>query len=52
MPSYISLTITNDKIVVIAKTEDDLRRFLEALKKYGVYGVSVEGVYSSRSLCG
>jgi len=30
------LTVTNDKIVVVAKTEEDLKKFFEALKKYGV----------------
>jgi len=37
MPSsYISLTVTNDKIIVVAKTEEDLRKLLEALRKYGI----------------
>jgi len=37
MPSsYISLTVSNDKLVVVAKTEEDLKKFFEALKKYGI----------------
>jgi len=37
MPSsYISLTVSNGKIVAVAKTEEDLKKFFEALKKYGV----------------
>jgi len=34
--SYLSLTLSNNKMVIVAKTEEDLKKFFEALKKYGV----------------